>query len=97
MINGYSQSKRVDINGKVLDPAESLKLRNHSPDGFNWGYPGSGPSQLALALLLHFTNKDFALRNYMEFKDMVIAKLPPTSFSLPGTQVKQWCKERGWK
>ena len=27
-----------------------LELWNHSPDGFNWGYGGSGPAQLALAL-----------------------------------------------
>lgn len=29
-----------------------LNVRNHSPDGFNWGYGGSGPSQLALAILI---------------------------------------------
>jgi hypothetical protein len=28
-----------------------LDLRNHSPSGFEWGYGGSGPAQLALALL----------------------------------------------
>jgi hypothetical protein len=32
-----------------LDPR--CDLRNHSPTGFAWGYNGSGPSQLALALL----------------------------------------------
>ena len=26
-------------------------IRNHSPDGFEWGYGGSGPAQLALAIL----------------------------------------------
>jgi Family of unknown function (DUF6166) len=31
-----------------LDPR--LDLRNHSPTGFEWGYGGSGPAQLALAL-----------------------------------------------
>ena len=25
----------------------------HSPDGFSWGYQGSGPSQLAIAMLAH--------------------------------------------
>src|SRR5262245_22144387 len=29
-----------------------LELRNHSPTGFEWGYGGSGPAQLALALLV---------------------------------------------
>ena len=27
-----------------------LDLRNHSPTGFSWGYGGSGPAQLALAI-----------------------------------------------
>jgi hypothetical protein len=32
-----------------LDPRTDL--RNHSPDGFEFGYGGSGPAQLALAIL----------------------------------------------
>jgi hypothetical protein len=32
-------------------------LFNHSPDGFAWGYEGSGPAQLALALLAHHLEK----------------------------------------
>ena len=27
----------------------------HSPDGFNWGYGGSGPAELARCLLLEVT------------------------------------------
>jgi len=42
----------VTRDGVILSPERSLKKRNHSPTGFNWGYIGSGPSQLALALLL---------------------------------------------
>jgi len=35
-----------------------LRLRNHSPTGFSWGYGGSGPAQLALAILVdYFKNK----------------------------------------
>ena len=34
-----------------LSPSRSQDLYNHSPTGFNWGYGGSGPSQLALARL----------------------------------------------
>ena len=33
---------------RALDPR--FDLRTHSPDGFEWGYGGSGPAQLALAL-----------------------------------------------
>jgi hypothetical protein len=42
----------VLVDGKELPLGPSLKLRNHSPTGFCWGYGGSGPAQLALALLL---------------------------------------------
>lgn len=34
-----------------LDPRHDLQ--NHSPDGFAWGYAGSGPAQLALGMLVH--------------------------------------------
>ncbi len=30
-----------------------LDIYNHSPTGFEWGYLGSGPAQLSLALLAH--------------------------------------------
>lgn len=52
-------------------------LSNHSPDGFQWGYDGSGPAQLALALLAHATGDDeFALATYQQFKREVVATLP---------------------
>jgi len=56
-------------NGSPLSPKASLKLYPHSPDGFNWGYGGSGPAQLALALLYNVTHdKNSALHNYQAFK-----------------------------
>ena len=46
-----------------------LKARNHSPTGFAWGYGGSGPAQLALALLIDaIGDQDLALRYYQDFK-----------------------------
>ena len=57
-----------------LSPAASQKLRNHSPDGFQWGYGGSGPAQLALALLLDVTgNPDLAQAHYQDFKFYKVA------------------------
>lgn len=43
------EGSSTDLELGELDPRHDL--RNHSPDGFNWGYGGSGPSQLALALV----------------------------------------------
>ena len=52
-----------------LCPGPSQKFYNHSPDGFQWGYGGSGPAQLALALLLDATtDPHMALAHYQTFK-----------------------------
>ncbi len=55
------ETRSIFIDGESLSPAESQKVYNHSPDGFNFGYGGSGPAQLALAILLKFTSKKNAL------------------------------------
>jgi len=66
----------VMVNGTPLDPAPSLKLRNHSPTGFAWGYAGSGPAQLSLAILLDYLPSEAtALELYQLFKWAVIARL----------------------
>jgi hypothetical protein len=58
-----------------------LGLRNHSPTGFAWGYGGSGPAQLALALACDMLGPgkvcdDLALAIYQELKWSVISRLP---------------------
>ncbi len=65
----------VWVGGEMLPPR--FDLRRHSPTGFNWGYWGSGPAQLALALLAHHLDDDkMAMSLYQDFKFQVIAKLP---------------------
>ena len=52
-------------------------LSNHSPDGYAWGYTGSGPAQLCLALLADALGDDQrALRLYQDFKFFLIGGLP---------------------
>lgn len=52
-----------------LSPKASQRLRNHSPDGFQWGRNGAGPAQLALALLLDVTgNPELTQAHYQNFK-----------------------------
>lgn len=98
MINGYGQSRLVTINGIPLDPAPSQKLRNHSPDGFAWGYPGSGPAQLALALLLHYSDANFALANYQQFKfDIIVPLRHGDDFSMPAKEVWKWLEAHGYE
>jgi hypothetical protein len=46
-----------------------LEVRAHSPTGFAWGYGGSGPAQLALALLVDaLGEREMAERHYQTFK-----------------------------
>lgn len=57
----------------LLSPEESLKILNKSPDGFEWGYGGSGPAQLALAILLDYCRDnnvpdDWAVSYFQDFK-----------------------------
>ncbi len=72
----------VTVNGEPLDLR--LDVCNHSPTGFEWGYQGSGPAQLALAILIdHYDFLDdpveAAQEHYQEFKRRAIAVLPRDS------------------
>ncbi len=68
-----------------------LDLWNHSPTGFGWGYGGSGPAQLALAILADFTgNGRYAVANHQPFKRDVIARLPEDHWELWGEYVAVW-------
>ena len=58
-----------------LFPEPSQEVYNHSPDGFEWGYNGSGPSQLALGLLLEHCDEKTSLRLYQDFREDVVSKL----------------------
>ncbi len=81
-LKGVLQTGQVWLNGKPLPLKPSLKLRNHSPTGFSWGYLGSGPSQLALAVMLALYRAERALDCYMRFKEEVIGRLPQTDFDV---------------
>ena len=94
MVRGTAATGEVRVEGELLRLGPSLRLRNHSPSGFSWGYHGSGPAQLALALLLHAgMTTDDALECYQEYKTHVIAQLSVgTDFELPYAEVKGWAE-----
>lgn len=88
---------------KELDPAPSQALRNHSPTGFEWGYGGSGPAQLSLAILLdHFrgalegepsrfalaTPEASAQHYYQKFKFVVVGGLPKDKWELTTNDIE---------
>ena len=63
----------------------------HSPTGFEWGYGGSGPADLALNILLAATgDRDFAAKNHQAFKWKFVAALPPEGGVIRGSDVEEW-------
>src|SRR5437016_5769367 len=60
----------VTVNEIPLDP--QFDLANHSPSGFAWGYGGSGPAQLAIAILADCVGPHDARRFYQDFKWQVV-------------------------
>jgi hypothetical protein len=78
----------VTIDGKALNPR--FDLWNHSPTGFEWGYGGSGPAQLALALLADCLEDDKkALNFHQAFKWIIVAELPQNGWILTEDQIHQ--------
>lgn len=91
-IRGIYETGEVTIKGRSLSPARSQAVRNHSPDGFSWGYGGSGPAQLALALLLEYADQGTSECLYQDFKWDVVANLPQADFELPESKVMDWLR-----
>jgi hypothetical protein len=86
----------VLVDGEPLDPRNDLM--NHSPLGFQWGYGGSGPAQLALAILAHhFRQKgmrprladDRAVQLHQAFKFAVIGRIQMDRWNLTTFQVER--------
>lgn len=65
-----------------------LDLWNHSPTGFEFGYGGSGPAQLALAILSDCCGDELAVQYHHAFKWAVIARITSPGASLTATFVR---------
>lgn len=78
----------------------------HSPDGFEWGYGGSGPADLALAILTDWFEEDpvevqtyartgegdpsSAVHFHQQFKDKLIVGLPRNTWRITDEEMKKW-------
>lgn len=72
-VTGFIEDREVFINDKRLRPETSQAAFNHSPDGFSWGYTGSGCAQLALAILMEFIPYREAFQFHQAFKESFVA------------------------
>jgi len=85
----------IESDPTPLDPR--FDLVKHSPDGFSWGYAGSGPAQSALAILAdHLDSDDEAMAMYQDFNRAVIAAFDmDEGWTLTSEQVAEWVQD--WK
>lgn len=84
----HANPKRsVTVDGRTL-PMRPKEV-NHSPTGYAWGYEGSGPAQLAYAILRDFLGHEpSAKRFYQQFKTEVVARFPMDSpWELSGEKI----------
>ena len=93
--DGYDEGT-VIYDGMKVALGPSLELANHSPYGFAWGYAGSGPAQLALALLMHAgVSYEEALEWYQDLKQTVIEDLPHNeAWKMPVAKLESWIDAR---
>lgn len=96
MVRGETGGLDVEVlragESRPLPPR--LDLMDHSPTGFEMGYAGSGPAQLALAILAEAVGDDLALAHHQAFKDDVIARLIGREAELRASQIAAWFNAR---
>lgn len=73
---------KVWLNGKLLNLQTSLKYCSKSPTGFNWGYGGSGPGQLAYEICRQLYGLETANLVFQDFKWTFISNIQDDSFDL---------------
>jgi Family of unknown function (DUF6166) len=103
-IRGYAQGQAGGAGLVTIDdaplglPMLAKGEARHSPGGFQWGYGGSGPAELARAILIALYPHDPVVRAiacYQTFKWNVIARLPKEGFELTSDAVDEWYQ--GWR
>lgn len=106
MMATYTGIRTKDGGSVVVwwdDQARPLKhIRRHSPDGFEWGYGGSGPSDLALSILTDYFRRHksrdaiaAAGRVYGPFKWKFLAPIQEDAFKIEEQQITEWLTDQG--
>jgi len=83
----------VTVDGRPL-----RHIIKHSPTGMEWGYGGSGPSDLALSILTDYLgDQSLAEQVYQEFKRDVVAQLDRNHWWITGPYIAAWLARHGIK
>ncbi|MCI0551290.1 MAG: DUF6011 domain-containing protein [Anaerolineae bacterium] len=104
-VDGPSDMEKV---GGVITNVPHLVVC-HSPNGFEFGYGGSGPADLALNICQFYLNMmdyegqqtkcydgncwSLAWRLHQDFKHDIVAAVPRTGVTIPFVTIKAWFDE----
>jgi hypothetical protein len=100
-LGGFRSDVKVfvghDHRAYVPEPLHH-RLR-HSPDGFSWGYGGSGPSDLARSILWDVFDEAPTNWLYIAFKNDVIARLDQNKgWVITEADIRKWVYGHGgWR
>lgn len=74
------------------------QIYRHSPAGYNFGYGGSGSSDLALNICLMLVHADDAYQHYMDFKWKFVAPATDADrLEIPRADAEKWFSDLGVK
>lgn len=90
---------RIKEKDKIVSEQILKHVVRHSPTGFEWGYGGSGPADLALSILSDFAhrtnlvNKQFVERYYQSFKWDFVA-IAHDKLRIISNDIIEWIEQR---
>ncbi len=81
----------VTVDGAPLSP--HAEVRDFHADGFEWGYEGSGPCQLAFAILVEHMGPEGAFQQYRKFLRDVVAEIEADEWRLTTDDIANRLRE----
>ena len=93
-IEGWNEDIVCSRNENGIHTNVPRRIVNHSPDGFEWGYGGSGPADLALNILSIFVGQEEAWRYHQDFKWAFIATMPHEGGVIKREDILNWIEAK---
>jgi len=94
-IEGWNEDIYCSRSASGIITNVPCRITYHSPDGFEWGYGGSGPADFALNILSIFVGQEAAERYHQEFKRAFVATLPQEGGTIKRDDILRWIGEKG--
>lgn len=87
---GFPREARVTVHfesGTVALLAMTIAGKRKSPGGFEWGYSGSGPTALAMALCARATGSECPASTVIAVRDSLLSSIESDEWEIPLTRV----------